>query len=341
MKRKTTVILLITIVLLLTSVGIATAYFSPRARAHRLMNLGNKYLNAGNYTEAILAFQKAIEIQPRNINTLLALGKTYIKAEKTTLAEGTFQQILSISPKNAEALEGLIDIYLKSFNISKAEKILNVLDDTGSEIYVKLMEKLKLQKTIAASREAYNLGMSLFRDKKYLEAIEALKKVSEKDNENYKDALTKISECTSNYIITNIELAKAEAQIKKYDSAISYLNLVLAIAPSNTEAMNLRNEYTKAKTSLQKSIPVSQERATEIAFEYESKYRSPGAHLMVIDDDVVLEKINGISYYIIPVRINNLEAASISSYYAVQQSNGNLFDAFDYIIMNGSLKPLK
>ncbi len=42
------------------------------------LELGYKYLQEGNYEEAILAFEKAIEIEPKNYKGYLGLSETYV-----------------------------------------------------------------------------------------------------------------------------------------------------------------------------------------------------------------------------------------------------------------------
>lgn len=70
------------------------------------MDLGNKYLQEGHYQEAILAFRKAIEIEPKNIPGRLALSKIYVEENKDyKTAQNYLEEILKIDPNNQEALK--------------------------------------------------------------------------------------------------------------------------------------------------------------------------------------------------------------------------------------------
>lgn len=59
-KKKT--IIAMCVLLFLIGGGVFYATNTLTARSDRQLNLGNKYLQDGKYQEAILAFQKVIEI---------------------------------------------------------------------------------------------------------------------------------------------------------------------------------------------------------------------------------------------------------------------------------------
>ena len=62
------------VLVLLIGGGVAYATNTPTARADRELKLANKYLQEGKYQEAILAFQKVIEIEPKKHSSQIGVG---------------------------------------------------------------------------------------------------------------------------------------------------------------------------------------------------------------------------------------------------------------------------
>lgn len=103
--------------------------------------------------------------------------------------------------------------------------------------------ELDLVNLIKQSDISYKQAMQLYNDKKYIDAIDAFKKVSDKDKKNYIDAQDKITLCRDTYINGNIESAKKEAENKNYEGAIKYLDIVLTFDTENKDASSLKNQY--------------------------------------------------------------------------------------------------
>lgn len=94
-KKK--LILIITIALLLLTVIAGICVRSINSSPYeRQLALGYKYFEEGNYEEAILAFNKAIEIAPKKYEAYLALSDTYV-------AMGDFESARKILEQGIEA----------------------------------------------------------------------------------------------------------------------------------------------------------------------------------------------------------------------------------------------
>lgn len=125
MKVSKRVILIIASVLvLLIGGGVSYATNTPSARADRQLNLGNKYLQEGKYQEAILAFEKVIQIEPKNISARLGLGQAYIATKEFVKAETVLKEVIGIDPNNIQAREDLFKAYLTEGNLDEANAIL-------------------------------------------------------------------------------------------------------------------------------------------------------------------------------------------------------------------------
>lgn len=67
--------------------------------------------NEKNYTKAIYAYNKVLQINPENVTAISNLGSVYSKQGLFELAEKYFQDVFSIEPKNARASFLLAEMY--------------------------------------------------------------------------------------------------------------------------------------------------------------------------------------------------------------------------------------
>lgn len=101
-----------------------------------------------------------------------------------------------------------------------------------------LIDKLKL------SKSDYEQAVILFNEKKYIESIAAFEKVIKEDEERYNEAQEKVKESKALFVSDNLNKAKEEATSKKFQEAISYLDTIINFDSSNSEAVELKNQYT-------------------------------------------------------------------------------------------------
>ncbi|HEY8421091.1 MAG TPA: tetratricopeptide repeat protein, partial [Thermoclostridium sp.] len=85
MKNKKVYIISGTAVLIciIALVAVFTGSGSVSARVKKQIDLGTKYLLEGNYQEAVLAFEKVIRIDPKNVDARLGLAEAYIALDRT------------------------------------------------------------------------------------------------------------------------------------------------------------------------------------------------------------------------------------------------------------------
>lgn len=77
--------------------------------------------------EALIAFQSAVECDPKLIPAHLALAEAYEERRNDSEALAAFDRVLKVDPKNIDALSGAADIYLKSKANDKAAALLEML----------------------------------------------------------------------------------------------------------------------------------------------------------------------------------------------------------------------
>ena len=81
MKQKTRIIIYIAIAVTALALGIIAVLSIPKEStpqtADEFLNAGNKYLIELSYDKAVIEFNKAIEIEPRNVDAYIGLAEAY------------------------------------------------------------------------------------------------------------------------------------------------------------------------------------------------------------------------------------------------------------------------
>ena len=108
----------------IVSGGLYISGASSTARYDKLLNLGNKYLLEENYEQAIIAFDKAIKIEPKSVDARLGLAKAYVAVDRTDDAVAVLEEAIEIDPKRPEPYISLAEIYIARGELDKAIQIL-------------------------------------------------------------------------------------------------------------------------------------------------------------------------------------------------------------------------
>lgn len=195
--------------LVLVATGIfAFRIYSDSAKLKEQLKQAEKYLQDGNYEDAVTAFKKVVESQPKSEEAMLGLGKSYKASGRTDEALNTLKEALDLQPKNIEAIKLLASVYITLNKPDEAQKVINEglkIDSKNSGLMVeqakiyeasnKADEALKLLKEAINSEpkssELYiglaNIYLSQF---KYDDAINTLETGIEKTgNDEVKKAL--------------------------------------------------------------------------------------------------------------------------------------------------------
>ena len=101
MKKTRIVALLLAAMLILTACGGKTGEWKEQ------YDLGLKYLSAGNYEEAILAFTAAISIDPKRAGAYISLAEAYTAAGDADEAAGVFLQAMETLGETEELLAAM------------------------------------------------------------------------------------------------------------------------------------------------------------------------------------------------------------------------------------------
>ena len=102
-------------------------------------------VKAGHYDQAIPLLQKVVAASPQNPDALNWLGFSYRKTGATGQALVYYQKALDLQPKHLGANEYMGELYLELKDLPKAEERLAVLKQTclTCEEYTELKEKIE------------------------------------------------------------------------------------------------------------------------------------------------------------------------------------------------------
>ena len=90
----------------------ATAQANPDS-AQAQFELGNAYVQAGQWDQALAAFQKAIELDPNFQGAYANLGVVYYQLEKLDLAASQYKKALELDPNDGDVAYYLGALYLQ------------------------------------------------------------------------------------------------------------------------------------------------------------------------------------------------------------------------------------
>jgi tetratricopeptide (TPR) repeat protein len=156
--RKSLILKIIAIIVLLSCLvcgGIFLVKHNRTVEAIQQFKLGNKYLEDGKYEEAVLAFQKIIKIEPKNIEARLQLAKAYEKMNKFENAEKILKEAMTIDNKRPEPYIELGRLYLYSDRIEDAKAIWQRGFEITNDIRLKrLLDEITQRKLVGQVVEA-------------------------------------------------------------------------------------------------------------------------------------------------------------------------------------------
>lgn len=96
-------------------------------KAHLLQ--GNVLIKKKKFEGAKESFQKAIELDPKNVGAYTCLGEVFFLQEKTEESEGYYTKALQLDPKNEDAYKGLLQIFKQQNRNSEAVECEAVLQE--------------------------------------------------------------------------------------------------------------------------------------------------------------------------------------------------------------------
>lgn len=118
-------------------------FYSQEKEYQANMELGLRYLSEGNYQEAVLAFDAAIEIKPRSAEAYVGRGDANTGLERFRNAEDDYRKALEQDGKSSDAYLGLANALLERGKLREAVQVLEEgFGQTGDERLSRWREEL-------------------------------------------------------------------------------------------------------------------------------------------------------------------------------------------------------
>ncbi len=163
-------ILTFLITLYLTSCSTTIGTTKDEAQAELYFNKGTTFLMGKQYTDALINFLKAVDLNPKEARFHNNLGLTYFFKKDSTKARSHFRKAVELDEDNYDALNNLATLYYTEKKYDQAERIYN-----------KLSTKLTYRQQF---KTFYNLGL-IELVKKNDEKASIMFKKSIEENENF------------------------------------------------------------------------------------------------------------------------------------------------------------
>jgi type IV pilus assembly protein PilF len=236
------------LVLLLTACATTSNKEDTRtAEAH--FKLGVSYISKGELTEASIEFQKALNLNPRQKESLDALGFINTRFGKYDEAISYYKQAISIDPNYSEAMNSLGVVYMETEKPDEAVKYFNMA--LNNPLY-------------ATPEKPYsNMGLVYYKKGDYQGAEDTVKKalarnpnspvaiyiqgllyLKQGDDEAAIKKFTKALSIEQDYLEARWELAKAYVRSGEQDKAVEHFKIIAEKA-ENTAIGKEALEYIK------------------------------------------------------------------------------------------------
>lgn len=207
-----------------------TACKSKAERVQEQLDLGQKYLTESNYTEAILAFTKAIEIDPESIPAYMGRAQAYrgteqyeeAKTDYTTVIDKTEEQPYTQAEAyvgRAEVDELTEDQQGALGDYQSAATVLDKVDlEKITDVTEQMLEALKIKVYNAVARLSAFFGQDVAAVASYTKAIDSLNRMP--DDAAVLDVPAEKVTSYNGRAASNLELGAYEAVLPDYDALI-------------------------------------------------------------------------------------------------------------------------
>lgn len=236
-----------------------TACKSKAERVQEQLDLGQKYLTESNYTEAILAFTKAIEIDPESIPAYMGRAQAYrgteqyeeAKTDYTTVIDKTEEQPYTQAEAyvgRAEVDELTEDQQGALGDYQSAATVLDKVDlEKITDVTQQMLEALKAKVYDAIARLSALFGQHEAAVTAYTSALESLDLLP--DDAEVMDVPAAKVESYTGRAASNLELENYEAVLPDYDALVELGEdktqerdaLLAALSLSRSKAADLGN----------------------------------------------------------------------------------------------------
>lgn len=157
-KGRKIFVLIIIAILLLTAGTVAVIQTGVLNPLEHNLNLGYKYLNEGKYEQAIIAFNKVLEIDEKNTNAVIGISDAYIGLDKFEEAVDFIKQHLAKYGTNEALYEKLITLYINNQDYDGAKKAIQQAAENGYEYKTDSLDETTREKLTDLKQTGFQKG---------------------------------------------------------------------------------------------------------------------------------------------------------------------------------------
>lgn len=223
-----------------------TATPTPSASDH--VKQGLEYYEQGELDKAMAEFDKAIELEPDNVDAHRNLGTVYGEQGKWEESAAAYEQAIELAPDFGEAYGDIVAAYIKLGKLEEAaaagEKAIELAPDYATahnNLGVAYKQQDRLDEAIAEYQEAiqldpayamphYNLGLVYYAQGKLKEAITEWEETTRLDPD---------------YATAHKNMGVAYRELGMADEAVAEFEAYLQLAPDAPDRASAEEEITK------------------------------------------------------------------------------------------------
>ncbi len=128
------------VVILIVVVAAAFGRMKSRAEVKSNIELANRYLSELDYEQAIACYQRALDIEPKNVEANLGLAGVYDAAQMYAYAEAIYESMLEYDDGQTQVYQKLAELYLRQDKREEAKQLLaeaveKVEDESLASLY--------------------------------------------------------------------------------------------------------------------------------------------------------------------------------------------------------------
>jgi tetratricopeptide (TPR) repeat protein len=137
---------------------------NPNARSREYFESGNRYFEAGEFSEAVIQFSNAAQLDPHNALAHFKLAESYLSLQRFAEAYRELEQTIELDPRNRKALLDLGLVFIAGRSYERVEPIaarMLATDPSNADAHLLLSELSYVQGKIDTAFQEIEKAIAL------------------------------------------------------------------------------------------------------------------------------------------------------------------------------------
>lgn len=184
-----------------------------------LLDKGNQFFDAGDYTNAITQYEEVLKLDPTFAPAMFQLSHCYLRIGDMVKTKEYIDEAIEAEPKNEEYREEFDRI--NKINTMMNDGNRNMRSGQFEDAYISY--ELVLEKFPFFAEAAYSMGLAMMRQNDYDEAVKHFRKALELNgqHENARAAITNVAKMSFNDGNKCYKLRDLDCAVEKYMKVVS------------------------------------------------------------------------------------------------------------------------